>query len=231
MRFSTNAMLAGAALTLAAAWATPARATVALKLSDNDATPTAVSVAAGQTFTVTASLISTGEQVTGVDYYLSTPTSIAGKFRIKDRNNAGSSFSDLIKADAGDNAANPGVEDTNYSLISVRPGNAAPRNGLDLGASIANVGSPLSAGQYILAAYTITVASDTPAGTYTLSTTADAGTGWVGTAPFFNEAAFAAQGSFSVTVTQVVTPAPIPEPGVLSLVGVAAMGLARRRRR
>ena len=228
MGLSRKSLVAIATFSLSIAWATPARATVSLKLSDNDATPSSVSVIAGQSFTVTASLISTAEAVTGVDYYLTLPTIAGGKFRILDRNITGSLFSDPAKPANGDNNLNPGVEDTNFSLISVRPGNAAPRNGLDLGASIANVGSPLSAGSYILGVYTISVASDIAPGTYNLATTADAGTGWVGTAPLFNEAAFAGQGTFSITIAPV--PGPVPEPATLSLLTLAGIGCLSRRR-
>jgi len=229
MGLSRKSLAAIATFALSVAWAAPARATVSLKLSDNDATPSSVSVIAGQSFTVTASLISTAEAVTGVDYYLTAPLSAAGKFRIVDRNITGSSFSDAIKPDAGDNNLNGGVEDSNFSLISVRPGNAAPRNALDLGASIANVGSPLTAGAYVLGTYTISVASDITPGTYTLATTSDSGTGWVSTAPLFNESAFAAHGSFNITIAPAA--APIPEPATLSLIALAGLTTLSRRRR
>jgi len=229
MGFSRKTFVAIASFAAAVAWTAPAHATVSLKLSDNDSTPSSVSVIAGQSFTVTASLISTAEAVTGVDYYLTAPTVVGGKLRILDRNITGSMFSDPAKPANGDNNLNPGVEDTNFSLISVRPGNAAPRNGLDLGASIANVASPLTAGSYILGVYTISVDANIAPGTYTLATTADAGTGWVGTAPFFSEASFAGQGSFSITIAP--APSPIPEPATLSLIALAGIGCLSRRRR
>lgn len=214
-------LLSLGALALAVLVAVPARAAVSLALSDGDTTPTSRTVTPGSTFTITASLISTSEQVTGVDYYLQTSGAASGKLSIVDRNVGASQFSDLIKADVGDNGSNPGVEDANFRLLN-------PRNGLDLGASIANVSSPLNAGTYLLASYTISVPSNLAGGSYTISTTSDAGTGWVGAAPLFNESSFSQQGTFTITVSAPTTP--VPEPvGGLAL--AAAGGVLLRRRR
>jgi hypothetical protein len=120
----------------------------------------------------------------------------------------------------GDNGDNAGVLDSTMSLLN-------PRNGADLGASIANVNVPVTPGTYSLATYTFSVPSGTPAGTYVISTTSNSGTGWVATAPFFNEAEFASQGSFSVTVNTPITPVPEPAAAML-LAGVAGMLLRRR---
>lgn len=214
------AVVAAAAVAFVAAPA--ARATVSLSLSDGDATPTSRVVTPGSTFTITASLISTGEQITGVDYYLQASGAAAGKVSLVDRNVGASPFSDLIKADTGDNGANPGVEDASVRLLN-------PRNGLDLGASIANVSLPLGAGTHLLATYTIDVPATLVPGTYTISTTSDTGTGWVGAAPFFNEASFGQQGSFTITINTPTAP-PVPEP-VSAMMVVAGMGLMLRRRR
>jgi hypothetical protein len=200
--------------------ATPARANVGLILSDGDATPGSTIVVPGSTFTVTASLVSTSESLTGVDYYLQATGAGTGKFRITGRNIASSPFSDLVKANVGDNGDNAGVLDSTMSLLN-------PRNGADLGASIANVNVPVTPGTYSLATYTFSVPSGTPAGTYVISTTSNSGTGWVATAPFFNEAEFASQGSFSVTVNTPITPVPEPAAAML-LAGVAGMLLRRR---
>ena len=197
-----------------------AQAVVVMSLSDGDSSPNAATVAPGSTFTVTASVIATAERLTGVDYYLQASGAAAGKFRIIDRTAANSQFSDLIKPDNGDNAANPGVEDSAFSLLN-------PRNSLDLGASIANVSTALNPGSYVLATYTISVPLGLSAGTYTLSTVSDAGTGYVTEAPLFNEAAFAQQGSFSVTVTG--GPGSVPEPSSLGALALAGMLIRRRR--
>jgi hypothetical protein len=200
--------------------AIPARATVSLSLSDGDSTPGSTIVVPGSTFTVTASLISTSESITGIDYYLQASGAAAGKFRITDRNLGASPFSDLIKANAGDNGANAGVLDSTMSLLN-------PRNGLDLGASVANVNIPVTPGTYQLGTYTFSVPSGLAAGTYVISTTSDTGTGWVATAPLFNEAGFNQQGSFAVVVSTPVNP--VPEPGsAILLTGIAAI-LFRRR--
>lgn len=199
--------------------ATPARAKVGLVLSDGDATPNSAIVVPGSTFTVTASLVSTAESVTGIDYYLQATGAAAGKFRITNRNIGSSPFSDLIKANVGDNGANAGILDTTMSLLN-------PRNGLDLGASIANVNLPVTPGTYVLATYTFSVPSGLAPGTYVISTTSDTGTGWVATAPLFNEAGFGSQGSFSVTVNPPLTAVPEPAAGLFIS---AITGLLLRR--
>src|SRR5207248_2085247 len=119
------------AFTFTALFAVDARAFVGLSLTDGDGTPSSAVVLPGSTLTVTASLLSTTEKITGVDYYLQITNNGAGKFRLLDRNIGASQFSDLTKSDTGDNGANPGVEDATVSLLN-------PRNGLDLGAGSAN---------------------------------------------------------------------------------------------
>ena len=201
--------------------ATPARANVSLSLSDGDATPASRIVVPGSTFTLTASLLSTTESITGVDYYLQATGAASGKFRITDRNIGASPFSDLVKANAGDNGANPGIADLTVSLLN-------PRNGLDLGASISNVNVPVPAGNYLLADFTISVPSGLAPGTYVIATASDTGTGWVAQAPLFNESAFSQHGSFSVIVNPPLTPIPEPTSGLI-LTGIVAL-LSRRIR-
>jgi hypothetical protein len=204
--------------------ATPARAAVSLSLSDNDSTPASVSVVRGSSFTVTAYVTSTSEKVTGVDYYLQTAGSAVGTLRLTGRDTSASQLSDLIRNNTGDNGSNAGVLDTSVSLLN-------PKNTLDLGASIANVSNALNAGTYALATYTILVDPSTAAGTYTLSTTSLAGTGWVGAAPLFTESSFGSQGTFTVTVTTGVGGGVVPEPtgAAVLLTGMIPLVLRRRR--
>jgi hypothetical protein len=225
MKLSSKLLSAAAGIFVAAgswsaAGATKPGAIVSLSLSDGDSTPTARTVVPGSTFTITVNLTTT-TALTGVDYYLQTTGASSGKFRILDRT-VGSALSDTIKADAGNNGSAPGVEDTNFSLLN-------PRNGLDLGASVTNVSTPVAAGIYSLATYTISVPSDVPAGTYTLSTTSDAGTGWVETAPLFDEWSFNAQGSFAVTVQGAGVGTGVPEPATAGLAACGLIGLLARR--
>jgi hypothetical protein len=227
MKLSSKSLsvLAGG-IVLAGSWsaaaATKPGAIVSLSLSDGDSTPTARTVVPGSTFTVTVSLTTT-TPLTGVDYYLQTTGASGGKFRILDRT-VGTALSDTIKADAGNNGTAPGVEDSNFSLLN-------PRNGLDLGASVSNVSSPVAAGIYALATYTISVPGDVAAGTYTLSTTSDAGTGWVEVAPTFDEWSFNAQGTFAVTVQGGGVGTGVPEPASAALAATGLVGLLARRGR
>lgn len=211
---------AGVVASPAASAAVKTGATVSLSLSDGDATPSSVIVVPGSTFTVTASL-TTSTKLTGVDYYLQASGAASGKLRITGRSLGNSLLADPVKANVGDNGSNPGVLDLIASTLK-------PRNLLDLGASVDNVNVPVNAGTYALATYTISVPATLTPGTYTLSTTSDAGSGWVETAPLFNEWSFNSQGAFTVTVQ--APGAGVPEPGVVGIVGVVAAGWLGRRR-
>ena len=87
--------------------AAQALATVSTTLTQADATPTSTNAAPGTTFTFTASLVTTSEQITGADYYR-TASDPGGWFTINDRNTAGSPFSDpLFFSDAIVEASQP----------------------------------------------------------------------------------------------------------------------------
>ena len=204
----------------------PAEGAVNLSLFGNNSNPGSVNVSPGGTFSVTLNVSSTAEQLTGVDYYFSINGAAAGKVRLAGRDITGSPFSDTLKLDTGDNNQNPGILDSNYSLLS-------PLNGLDLGAAVANVNSALAANTggnpaaYLLAKYTFTLEASIPAGNYSLSTFAYAGSGVVTQAPSFNEQSFSQQAAFSVIVTPVVG---APEPtGMMALLGLGGLVLRRRR--
>jgi hypothetical protein len=87
---------------------------------------------------------------------------------------------------------------------------------------------PLGAGTYDLATYTISVPSNLIPGTYTLSTTSDVGTGWVATAPLFDEYDFNSQAAFTVTVQGATTS--VPEPAGIGFMAAAVGGWLIRRR-
>ena len=220
--FTAPTLFAATALGFSA----PAQGAVNLGLFGSGSNPTSVSVSPGGTFSVTLNVSSTAEQLTGVDYYFSISGAAAGKVRLAGRDITGSPFSDTLKLDTGDNNQNPGILDSNYSLLS-------PQNGLDLGAAVANVNSALgpnggaNPAAYLLAKYTFTLDSTIPAGNYSLSTFAYAGSGVVTQAPSFNEQSFSQQAAFSVVVTPVVG---APEPtGMMALLGLGGLVLRRRR--
>ena len=202
--------------------ATTARGAVSLAFSDTSGSPTSVSITAGQSFTVTLSLTSTGPSVTAADYFLQIDNNGSGHFRVTNRDNTGSPISDLFKSNTGDNGANAGVLDTSASLLS-------PSNALDLGGSISNVNAPLGAGTYTVAQYTLTTDATLAPGTYTLSTMSLPGTGYEVGGPTFDDTAFDQHASYSITVTPAVGVG-VPEPtGVaLGLIGIIALAARRR---
>jgi hypothetical protein len=203
-----------ALLFVLAAMSGTANAAVILTLTDNDVSPTYRTASAGSTFVVTASISANQEQLTGVDYYLSATS--GANFKIVGRDTGGSQFSDTVRANIG-SISNPGVLDNGFNSLS-------PRNALDLGASIGNVNSPLSAGTYKLADFTIEVPAATLPGTYFVSTVSEPGTGWVAGPPLFEEGGFTSHGMFQVDVVGV------PEPSSLLLVGLGVVALWRKRR-
>ena len=184
--------------------AAPALATVSLTISDNDATPNSASVAPGSSFNFTVRLVSTSEQVVGLDYYLAS-SDASGLISIADRNTAGGSFNDpLFFSDTT-------VEASPSNLLN-------PRNDHDLGGLAT---SPLNAGTYLVSNFTMNVAPTAANGFYTIQTTvAQPQEGWID--PNSNEHPFDAHGTFTVFV---------PEPTGLALLALAAPVVVRRRRR
>jgi hypothetical protein len=132
-----------------------------------------------------------------------------------ERNFASSPFSDVIKPNNGDNAANPGVLDPAFSTLN-------PRNALDLGASISNVGNALGAGDHFVATYKLKARVDNP-GNYQVRTISEPGTGWVAGSPTFVESEFTAHATSDVTIT------PAPEPSFLCLLPLFLLGRKGRK--
>jgi hypothetical protein len=191
------------ALVAMALCAARAQATVSLTISDNDATPGSTSAAGGGTFSFTVRLVSTAEQTTGLDYYL-TSSDATGLFTLIDRNTAGGAFNDpLFFTD---------------STVEASPSNIFnPRNDHDLGGLATGT---LNAGTYLVANYLIGVSASAPVGTYTFQTTvANANEGWID--PSSNEHPFNAHGTFSVFV---------PEPSGFAVAALGLGCLIRRRR-
>ena len=184
--------------------AAPALATVSLTISQNDATPGSAVAGAGQTFSFTVNLVSTAEQTTGLDYYLTTPDG-AGLFSIVDRNTAGSTFVDPLFF--------------NDTIVEASPSNILnPRNGNDLGALAT---ATTNASTHLVANFTMLVSAAAPNGIYTIqTTTAQPTEGWID--PSSGEHAFNSHGTFSVSV---------PEPGAGAAAALVALAAVIRRRR
>ncbi len=212
-----------AAIAIAAMPAVAARASVSLIFDDGDALPTKtnVAIAAGSTFTVGVYLNSTGEETTGLNYYLTAPGAGSGHFKITNRVLTGSAFE-------ASNTDNTVVLNATNSLLS-------PTSGVQLGGGLSDAQAAAKffygTGTFLSAIYTIQVLPGTLGGDYQIKTVSDANSGWSGSqndTPIpFNDHPFANQGvnAYTVSVT--------PEPGMVGLLlmgAAAAMGTRRRRR-
>jgi hypothetical protein len=205
---------------------------VSLLFTDNDATPTATSVAPGGTFNVSVVLSSTSsastDQVIGLQYFLQSSGPQAGIFTITNRTTPPS----------GD-PSNPFSDFTNPNATVLAAGNATlnPRNNNDLGAVLDNVNSPKSNNfgngtttfnPALVANYTIAVSPSAAPGTYTLSFVGTASTPLEYTNPAFADLAFSAPTGGPLLSTFTVA---IPEPASLMALGGVGLLLVRRRRR
>lgn len=177
---------------------------------------TTVNVNPGDSFNVVLSLTgNSGEQITGLDYYWTLSDvvgSLQGKISLTGRDRGASPFSDPYFSNAA---------------VTASPGNLLdPRNDSDLGASLADVLSPLSNATWLVATFQFTVDPGASVGSVgTLSTFNLSGIGWIGPDPNFPEADFDGQATLTINV--------VPEPSAILLLGVSAilfLGTATRRR-
>jgi hypothetical protein len=155
---------------------------------DNDGTPSGWLGARNATFILTLN-ISSSEATTGLDYFLVSNDGFVGGtsyFTMTNRDITGTSYNDLYFTDA---------------QVEAPPGNILnPRTDSDLGGILNNVNNANVPGTYLVSKYTFLVANNTPFGTYTIQTTSNAGTGWIGEGPDFPESEFSHHASYSITV-------------------------------
>jgi hypothetical protein len=198
------------------------RATVTLIFDDGDASPTGTTVAPGASFTFGVYVNSTAEETSGLNYFLLATGAGSGRFQITGRDTSLSPYNDLTVPDSTNTT---GVLTPARALLN-------PVNDDDLGGGLpqATINNPPAIGKFLAAKFTVQVLPGTFAGSYSLLTASDAGTGWIGSnndpsGTPFSDHPFSNQNGIAYTVT--VT----PEPGVLSLMALCVVVLPRRRKR
>ncbi len=194
---------------LAMAFAALAHATVSLSFNQLAVTIDKLLASPPQA-TVALNLVSTAEQTTGLDYYLTALGSANGHFQVIDRNISTSLYNDLINPDQTSGEIR-GVEALPEALLN-------PTTDLDLGG---NATAAQASGTRFVSNYTIRVLPGTPNGSYVIETTSLDGTGWIGTD--FMDHPFTNQASLNIIV--------VPEPACLGLAGMLGLlSLGRRKR-
>ncbi len=180
-------------------------AALSVSIADTIGDPVAVTLLPGESFTFTLSLLSSLESTVGLSYRFEAPGTGSRQFRITARDVSASSYTDLVTSDA----------------IALQPGAALldPANDDNLGALLADVGTPTGYGIFNVALLTFTTLPGIPEGVYTISTTGNS----VATDGNFNDVPLAPV-SYTVTI--------VPEPGsaLLGLAGFSVVAALRRRR-
>ncbi|HSV12948.1 MAG TPA: hypothetical protein VLI90_01715 [Tepidisphaeraceae bacterium] len=177
-------------------YALPASATVSLTMVNGAAT--SATVAPGNSFAFTVKLTSSStaavDQVTAVDYFLTSQLAsapVSNIFTIASRNTQSdsSAFTDVYALDA------------NVVTAGAGPG-LNPTNGTDLGGSESNTNVPVSNATVIVADYSVSVNAAAPSGVYKVLTFSTPGTGYSGAGPTFTDHSFTSQGSFTANVVR-----------------------------
>ncbi len=182
-----------------------ARAQYSITFADTSGDPGSVTIAPGDLFNVTLTLVSQGAASIGLSYFLQVLEGGGnGLFRITARNLSGSSFSDATTDDS----------------IALQSADALldPRNNSNLGATVVDPNSPNGAGSFFIASFTLQALAGIAPGVYTLST-ADV----VVTDSAFGDNPVG-DASYGVTI--------VPEPSTYCLLGAGLLfGAARSVRR
>ncbi|HEY5753700.1 MAG TPA: PEP-CTERM sorting domain-containing protein [Chthoniobacterales bacterium] len=210
MKLSTSFQRTLAVAALSVGLASAASADVTLTIEDFDTPPAdpsseVLDPATALSFSFKLTLHSTSESLTGIDYQLQTIGAGSGWFSIVSRNITNSLFDDPISDEVD-------VLEIGNALLD-------PENNVNLGATLSDPDSPVGAGDWLVAEFTLTALSGIAPGTYTI------GTLFASYTDENFESFELANPEYTVVV--------IPEPNTVILggLGLSLAGFATRRRR